>query len=93
LTIKLTLDTNLLLIALNLHFLLALHAVYWLHGVIATCVAHQYSIVKDQRPLQKPGVETHAGFRLLDPGASEFKEYRIRGINNSLYSALAPAST
>ena len=50
LTIKLTLDTNLLLIAL-LTFLLALHAVYWLHGVIATCVAHQYSIVKDQRPL------------------------------------------
>jgi hypothetical protein len=52
LTIKLTLDTNLLLIALSLlTFLLALHAVYWLHGVIATCVAHQYSIVKDQRPL------------------------------------------
>jgi len=50
LTIKLTLDTNLLLIAL-LTFLLALHAVYWLHGVIATCVAHQYSIVKDQRSL------------------------------------------
>ncbi len=26
---------------------LALHAVYCLHGVIATCVAHQYSIVKE----------------------------------------------
>jgi hypothetical protein len=65
LTIKLTLDTNYqtalalkyaptrLLIALLtlLTFLLALHAVYWLHGVIATCVAHQYSIVKDQRLL------------------------------------------
>ena len=45
LTIKLTLDTNLLIALLT--FLLALHAVYWLHGVIATCVAHQYSIVKD----------------------------------------------
>src|SRR6202023_290715 len=43
LTIKLTLDTNLLIA-----YLLALHAVYWLHGVIATCVAHQYSIVKEQ---------------------------------------------
>ena len=61
LTIKLTLDTNAqTALALKyaptrhtnrhyLHFLLALHAVYWLHGVIATCVAHQYSIVKDQR--------------------------------------------
>jgi hypothetical protein len=74
LTIKLTLDTNLLLIAL-LTFLLALHAVYWLHGVIATCVAHQYSIVKDQRLLfrsqeQKPFL----GFRLL---SSEQREFRI----------------
>ena len=43
LTIKLTLDTNYLIA-----YLLALHAVYWLHGVIATCVAHQYSIVKEQ---------------------------------------------
>jgi hypothetical protein len=49
LTIKLTLDTNLLIALLT--FLLALHAVYWLHGVIATCVAHQYSIVKDHWPL------------------------------------------
>jgi hypothetical protein len=30
--------------------------------VIATCVAHQYSIVKDQRLLQKPGVGTLQGF-------------------------------
>jgi hypothetical protein len=51
LTIKLTLDTNLLIAFTLLTFLLALHAVYWLHGVIATCVAHQYSIVKDHWPL------------------------------------------
>jgi hypothetical protein len=75
LTIKLTLDTNLLLIAFNLHFLLALHAVYWLHGVIATCVAHQYSIVKDQRPLFRSQESKPIGFGLL---SSEHREFSIQ---------------
>ena len=82
LTIKLTLDTNLnrsganyTPIIIAIHFLLALHAVYWLHGVIATCVAHQYSIVKDQRPLFRSQESKPFGFGLL---SSEHREFSIQ---------------
>ena len=57
--------------------LLALHAVYFLHGrvhhaaavgdAIATCVAHQYSIVKElDSVFQKPRLSTRFG--VLTPG-------------------------
>jgi hypothetical protein len=59
--------------------LLALHAVYWLHGVIATCVAHQYSIVKDQRLLFRSQESEPFGLRLL---MSEHRESRKSEFKN-----------
>jgi hypothetical protein len=83
LTIKLTLDTNLLIALLT--FLLALHAVYWLHGVIATCVAHQYSIVKDQRLPFRSQEQKPFGFRLM-----RFEQREFRIIESRIQNAKHP---
>ena len=46
------------------------------------CCPSIFNCQRSKASAQKPGVKTHGRFRLLDPAALEFREYRIRGIHS-----------